>query len=267
MYFDNIVKQAKASFQEQRVFADKDEEMFVSIFKAEGDENDTGESLENPNGSEPSGESPDASGTEDNSTGESLENPDANGNPDGPDNSPDNSDDNSTGESLQNPGEENQAPNSGDANQAGDQDNQAGESLENPNATGGQDPNAAQPQQDPNQQQQQSSPEEEADKKIKDINERILLFRKHRKLEDVVHTLYQSVSSAIGQVVTADNRIKLIRIQRDLLVTQGQLEYAISLDFKTINMEKAEEIYKVLEKKVSLMGDTLKKIRKENAEA
>jgi hypothetical protein len=266
MYFDNIVKQAKASFQEQRVFADKDEEMFVSIFKAEGDDNDTGESLENPDDTGAGGESPDAGGANDSGTGESLENPDGNGNPDGGDQGADNGNDNGTGESLENPGEGNQDDGSGNADQGGGQGDQgAGESLENPDAAGGQDPNAAQPQQDPNQQQQ--NPEDEAEKKIKDINERIQLFRKHRKLEDTVQVLYQSVSSAIGQVVTADNRIKLIRIQKDLLVTKGQLEYAISLDFKTINMEKAEEIYKVLEKKVALMSDTLKKIRKENAEA
>ena len=259
MYFDDIIKQAESPI-EKKVFTDKDEEMFVSIFKAEGDDNDTGESLENPNGSEPSGEGPDASGTDDNSTGESLENPDANGNPDGGEKSPDNSDDNNTGESLENPGEDNQAPSSGDANQAGDQDNQAGESLENPNAAGGQDPNAAQPQQDPNQQNA------DADNKVKDINERLQLFRQHRKLEDTVSILYDSVSAAISQVVTVDSRVKLLRIQKDLLVTRGQIEYALSLDFQTVDMDQTQKIYNVLLKKVSLMSDTIKKIKKENAE-
>jgi hypothetical protein len=255
MYFDKILKQAEEPIKQQKVFSDKDEEMFVSIFKA--DDDDTGESLENPDeGGGNAGEDAGAAqGGNENDTGESLENP-GEGNQQG-------EDDNGTGESLENP-DDNQ--DTGGQPQGGE-DNGSGENLENPDQSGqdpnvAQDPNAQQPPQDPNQ-----DAGSDADKKIQDINERINLFRKHRKLEDTVQVLYDAVSGAIGQVVTTDSRIKLLRIQKDLLVTKGQLEYAISLDFKTIDMEKATEIYKVLEKKVSLMTETIRKIRKENAEA
>ena len=254
MYFDKILKQAEEPIQQKKVFTDKDEEMFVSIFKAE---DDTGESLENP----------DDNGTEDDAstagndqgegdTGEELENPDQGGAEENQGN------DQGSGEELENPDQGGEQS----GNQGGE-DNGAGENLENPDQ-GGQDPNAQQGQ-DPNAQDPnapQEGGESETDKKIKDINERILLFRKHRKLEDTIQVLSDIVVTAIGQVVTSDNRIKLIRIQKDLLVTKGQIEYALSLDFKTIDMKKTTEIYKVIEKKVILMSDTLKKIRKENAE-
>lgn len=255
MYFDKILKQAEEPIKQQKVFSDKDEEMFVSIFKA--DDDDTGESLENPDdgGNNAGGNAGAAQGGNDNDSGESLENPGEGG------------EDNGSGESLENPDNNQEAS----GQPQGGEDNDSGESLENPDQ-GGQDPNTAQGQ-DPNAQQpaqeqnQQEGAEAESDKKIKDINERINLFRKHRKLEDTVQVLYDAVSGAISQVVTTDSRIKLLRIQKDLLVTKGQLEYAISLDFKTIDMEKATDIYKVLEKKVSLMTETIRKIRKENAEA
>lgn len=265
MYFDDIIKQAEEPIQ-KKVFADKDEEMFVSIFKAE---EDTGENLENPD--EGGNDAPAAGGQAaggnqgGNDTGEDLENPDQGGAEENQGGNQGGNQDDNNGEELENPDE---GGNQG-GNQGGEE-NQGGENLENPDQ-GGQDPNAqqdpnSQPPQDPNAQQQEGG-ESETDKKIKDINERILLFRKHRKLEDTVQILSDSVASAIGQVVTSDNRLKLIKIQKDLLVTKGQIEYAISLDFKTIDMEKATEIYKVMEKKVALMSDTLKKIRKENAEA
>jgi hypothetical protein len=264
MYLDRIFKQAEEPIQQKKVFSDKDEEMFVSIFKAD---DDTGEELENPDqgggqGGNAGAQGGNQGGNDD--AGESLENPDEGGQQQGGNQGGDDE----NGEELENP---DQGGDQG-GNQGGE-DNGSGEELENPdqggqdpNAQQGQDPNAQpQPGQDPNQQQGEDG-ESESEKKIKDINERIQLFRKHRKLEDTVQVLYDAVSNAIGQVVTTDSRIKLLRIQKDLLVTKGQLEYAISLDFKTIDMDKATDIYKVLEKKVSLMSDTLRKIRKENAE-
>jgi hypothetical protein len=253
MYFDDIIKQAESPI-EKKVFTDKDEEMFVSIFKAEDD--GTGESLENPDDNAGGGNN-EAGAQGGGDTGENLENPDQGGNDQGNQGGQDNG----TGENLENPdqGGEQQG------NQGG-QDDGSGENLENPDQ-GGQDPNAA-PQQDPNAQPAQDPNQQNADgdNKVKDINERIQLFRQHRKLEDTVSVLYDSVSAAISQVVTVDSRVKLLRIQKDLLVTRGQIEYALSLDFQTVDMDQTQKIYSVLLKKVSLMSDTIKKIKKENAE-
>lgn len=222
----------------------QEERDFISLF-ADGDDE-----LENPNdnGQEPPADDNQNAGNQqgnpqpDNNNnagnddqGEELENPDNNGE--------DNADSN---------GQQNPPPADPNAQQNPPPADPNGQQNPPPPA----DPNA---QQNPNGQQQQSKEEI--------INRRILAFRKHRKLANTIATLQGSVSAAIKHAINIDNRNMLMRVQKDLLTTSGQVEYALSLDFKTIDLTKIEKIYDAMEEKVRIMSEAIKKIRKEDLEA
>jgi hypothetical protein len=99
-------------------------------------------------------------------------------------------------------------------------------------------------------------------KKLVDASKRIDLFNRHRSLYKTVDVWINVVSSALPNIVSEDIRTNFLKIQKDLSKTSGQLEYALSMDFTKMNIERIEEIYNAIKKKIDIMAEQVIKMRK-----